>query len=70
MTDQPLLKRIILDPAVMASKPVIKGTCLTVEYILNLPAHSATTLEIVEEHEGLTPEDVRACVLHGKRLTL
>jgi len=39
MTEQQLLERIALDPKVMAGKPVIKGTRLTVEYILNLMAH-------------------------------
>jgi uncharacterized protein (DUF433 family) len=34
MTDQQLLERIILNPQVVAGKPVIKGTRLTVEYIL------------------------------------
>ncbi len=47
----------------MVGKPVIKGTRLTVEYVLNLLAHGATTAEIIEEYEGLTPEDVQACML-------
>jgi uncharacterized protein (DUF433 family) len=36
MTEQQLLERITLNPKVMAGKPVIKGTRLTVEYMLNL----------------------------------
>ena len=36
MQDQQLLQRIALHPGVMVGKPVIKGTRLTVEYILNL----------------------------------
>ena len=43
MKDQDLLERITLNPKVMAGKPIIKGTRLTVEYILNLLAHGATT---------------------------
>ena len=39
MIDQQLLTRITLDPKVMVGKPVISGTRLTVEYILNLLAH-------------------------------
>ena len=38
MKDQQLLERIKVNPKVMIGKPVIKGTCLTVEYILNLLA--------------------------------
>ena len=63
MDDQQLLGRITLDPQVMVGKPVIKGTRLTVEYILNLLAHGSTVDEITSEYTGLTPEDIRACLL-------
>ena len=63
MTDEQLLGRIACNPKVMVGKPVIKGTRLTVEYILNLLAHGATAAEILEEYEGLTPEDIHACLL-------
>ncbi len=63
MTERELLERIVLNPKVMMGKPVIKGTRLTVEYILNLLAHGATTAEILEEYEGLVQEDIQACLL-------
>ena len=47
----------------MVGKPVIKGTRLTVEFILNLLAHGATTAEILDEYKGLTLEDLQACLL-------
>lgn len=46
----------------MAGKPVIKGTRLTVQYILGLLAHGATVEEILEEYEGLSREDILACL--------
>jgi len=46
MEDQILLERIILNPKVLAGKPVIKGTRLSVEFILGLLAHGSTTAEI------------------------
>jgi uncharacterized protein (DUF433 family) len=58
-----LLERITLNPKVMTGKPVIRGTRLTVEYILNLLAHGATAADILEEYNGLAPEDVQACLL-------
>ena len=48
-------------------KPVIKGTHLTVAYILNLLAHGATSAEILAEYDGLTQEDMQACVLFAAR---
>lgn len=67
MTDQQLLERITVSPGVMAGKPVVRGTRLTVEYILSLLAHEMTTTEILEEYEGLTREDVQACLLFASR---
>ena len=67
MKDQQLLERIALDPKVMVGKPVVKGTRLTVEYILNLLAHGATAAEILDEYDGLTHEDIRACLLFATK---
>jgi uncharacterized protein (DUF433 family) len=67
VTDQQLLERITLNPKVMVGKPVIKGTRLTVEYILNLMAHGAAVSEILEEYEGLTEADIQACLLFATR---
>jgi len=67
MRDQQLLERIILDPKVMVGKPVIRGTRLTVDFILNLLAHGATEKEILEEYKGLAEEDIRACFLFATK---
>ncbi len=65
MEAQALLERIVTDPKIMAGKPVIRGTRLTVEYILGLLAQGVTVEEILQEYEGLTPEDIQACLLFG-----
>lgn len=67
MGEQQLLERIIINPKVMVGKPVIKGTRLTVEYILNLPAHGATFEEILQEYQGLVWEDIQACLLFATK---
>ena len=67
MKDQELLERITVNPKVMVGKPVIRGTRLTVEYILNLLAHGATVTEIVSEYKGLTKEDIQACILFATK---
>lgn len=67
MTDQQLLERITLDPRVMVGKPVIQGTRLTVEYILNLLGHGESVQGIMDEYEGLAREDILACLLFASR---
>lgn len=66
MNDQLLLERITVNPKVMVGKPVIKGTRLTVEFILNLLAHGTTTAEILDEYKTLTLEDIHACLLFAR----
>ena len=63
MTDAQLLARIAADPEVLAGKPVVRGTRLSVEFIVKLLAHGATETEIRTEYPGLTPEDIAACLL-------
>ena len=63
MKENQLLERITLNPRIMVGKPVIRGTRLTVEYILGLLAHGATEAEILQEYAGLTREDIQACLL-------
>ena len=67
MNDEQLLERITLNPKIMVGKPVIRGTRLTVEYVLNLLAHGATVAEILGEYEGLTQEDIQACLLFATK---
>jgi uncharacterized protein (DUF433 family) len=67
MTDKKLLERITINPKVMIGKPVIKGTRLTVEFILNLMAHGASFQEIIDEYTGLTKADIQACILFASK---
>lgn len=67
MSDQQLLERITISPKVMVGKPVVRGTRLTVEYLLNLLAHGATVEEIIAEYDGLTREDIHACILFATK---
>jgi uncharacterized protein (DUF433 family) len=67
MSDRELLDRITLDPKVMTGKAVIRGTRLTVEYILNLLAHGATAETILAEYGGLRREDIQACLLFATK---
>ena len=63
MKTNQLLERIIVNPKIMVGKPVIRGTRLTVQFILGLLASGATIEEIIEEYSDLTKEDILACLL-------
>lgn len=67
MNDQQLLERITVNPSIMVGKPIIKGTRLSVEYILNLLAHGDTFADIMEEYDALAVEDIQACLLFATR---
>ena len=67
MTDHELAARISLNPKVMVGKPVIRGTRLTVEYILDRFAHGATFDDLLGEYPGLAREDLQACCLFARQ---
>ena len=58
-------KRIVLDPAVMRGKPVIRGTRITVELILRKLSQGETEPELLEDYPHLKPEDIRAAIAYG-----
>ena len=66
MNKDELLERITVNPNVMVGKPVIRGTRLTVQYILGMLAQGATIDTILREYEGLSREDILACLLFAK----
>jgi uncharacterized protein (DUF433 family) len=53
---------ISVDPAVVVGKPVVRGTRLSVELILDLVAEGWNFGDLLESYPGLTVEDIRACV--------
>jgi len=59
-------ERITVDPAVLVGKPVVRGTRLAVEFILDLVAEGWSFEEMMANYPGLTVEDIRACVAYAK----
>jgi uncharacterized protein (DUF433 family) len=57
--------RIECVPGILGGKPVVKGTRLSVQFLLELAASGATVPEIPEEYEAPTEEDVREAVLYA-----
>lgn len=53
---------VVSDPALMGGKPVIAGTRITVELILEKLAAGESVEQILEAHPRLTPEAIRAAL--------
>ena len=58
--------RIVLDPAVLAGKPVIRGTRLSVDFVIGLMADGWTEADILRNYPGLTREDLAACLAYAR----
>ena len=58
-------KRIVIDPKVMAGKPVIKGTRIPVELILKMLAQNISGVEIIQEYPVIKHEDIQAALLYA-----
>lgn len=63
--ERDLLERIIVDPEIMAGKPVIKGTRIPVGLILKLIGQEMSYEEILEDYPHLTKEDIKAALMYG-----
>ncbi len=59
---------IVLDPAVVGGKPVIRGTRLAVEFILELLAAGQSENQVLTNYPGLTREDILACLSYASYL--
>jgi len=66
-------ERIELNSDILTGKPVVKGTRLAVEFIVDLLAQGWSEEAILNNYPGLTSEDIRAClnyasaVLHAEK---
>jgi uncharacterized protein (DUF433 family) len=63
MTEHP---RITLSPDVLAGKPVISGTRLSVEFVIGLMADGWREADIIANYPGLTHEDIIACLAYAR----
>jgi uncharacterized protein (DUF433 family) len=60
--------RIVIDPEILAGKPVIRGTRLAVEFILALLAAGQSEADILANYPGLSREDILACLAYASYL--
>ena len=58
--------RIALDPQVLVGKPVIRGTRMSVEFVIGLMAEGWTEADIRENYPGISHEDIIACLAYAR----
>jgi uncharacterized protein (DUF433 family) len=67
MNEKNLLNRIEINPKVMIGKPIIKGTRLPVEIIIEKLAYGHTELDLIEAYPFLKKEDIHAALLFAAK---
>jgi uncharacterized protein (DUF433 family) len=60
--------RIVQDPQILVGKPVVKGTRIAVEVVLDYLAHNPDFDELFADYPRLTMEDVKACLAYAQTL--
>jgi uncharacterized protein (DUF433 family) len=60
--------RIILDPLVLSGKPIIRGTRISVDLVLDLLASGWDDALIVKEYPGLCRDDILACIRYAQEI--
>jgi uncharacterized protein (DUF433 family) len=61
-------ERIVVDPEILAGKPVVKGTRIPVELVLKRLAQDLNMQSLLEAYPRLTPADVQACLAYAQSL--
>ncbi|MHB8584899.1 MAG: DUF433 domain-containing protein [Thermoplasmatota archaeon] len=62
------MERILADPAILAGKPVIRGTRVPVHIVLRLLAAGESAAAIVHEYPQLTQADIEACLQYAAHI--
>ena len=57
--------RIAIDPEILVGKPVVKGTRLAVEFIIDLLAQGWTDKDMLRNYPSLSQEDIQACLRYA-----
>ncbi|MBI3838856.1 MAG: DUF433 domain-containing protein [Planctomycetia bacterium] len=67
LTEDDVLKRITVDPAIFGGKPIIRGLRIAVEHVLGMLAAGDTLEKLLAEYPFLEPADIQACLAYAHR---
>ncbi|MBI3410536.1 MAG: DUF433 domain-containing protein [Planctomycetes bacterium] len=59
---------ITVDPNVLVGKPIVKGTRIAVEFVIDLLARGWTQEQILREYDHLTVNDIQACLAYASEV--
>ena len=62
-----MIEQITANPNILGGKPIIRGTRISVEFILDLLASEVSEKEILEDYPHLTKKDIHACLRYAAR---
>ena len=60
--------RIEVNPEILVGKPVVRGTRISVELVLEMIAAGVAEEEILANYPALEAEDLRACVAYAAEI--
>lgn len=60
--------RIIVDPKILVGKPIINGTRMSVEFIVDLLGNGWSNEQILQEYDHLQPADIQACLVYASEV--
>jgi uncharacterized protein (DUF433 family) len=58
-------ERIVVDADILVGKPIVKGTRISVEFVIDLLAQGWTVTQILAEYDHLSEKDIRACLAYA-----
>ena len=59
---------VTVDPRILVGKPVVKGTRISVEMVIDLLAAGWTQQQILDSYPSLKADDVRACLAYASKI--
>jgi uncharacterized protein (DUF433 family) len=62
------IDRIVIDPKILAGKPIVRGTRISVELVVELLAAGWNHAQILASYPHLAEEDIRACLAYASEL--
>jgi uncharacterized protein (DUF433 family) len=60
--------RIVVDPRILTGKPIVRGTRISVELVVELLAAGWSHAQILSSYPHLSEEDIRACLAYAGEL--